>query len=73
VSLTWPLRTQSGLSVRAMPTGCIFSHKGPDAFVEGDAPQTLLTLLAVTNLVEADLLARSGVGKGAFYERGRKM
>jgi len=27
----WPLRT-NGLSFRAMPSGCIFSHKGPVAF-----------------------------------------
>jgi hypothetical protein len=30
-------------------------------------------LLAVTNLVEAGLMARSGVRKGAFCERGRKI
>ncbi|MCL6478737.1 MAG: BREX-1 system adenine-specific DNA-methyltransferase PglX [Peptococcaceae bacterium] len=27
--LTYPLRTTKGLSVRVMPEGCIFSHKGP--------------------------------------------
>ncbi|WP_295444826.1 hypothetical protein [uncultured Thiodictyon sp.] len=46
---TWPLRTQRGLSMRAMPAGCIFSHKGPAAFVDGDDPHTLLALLAVVN------------------------
>lgn len=47
--LTWPRRTQSGLALRAMPAGCIFADKGPAAFVEGDDPDGLLTLLAVTN------------------------
>ena len=47
--LTWPLRTQGGLSLRVLPGGCIFSHKGPTAFVADDQPNTLLALLAVTN------------------------
>lgn len=47
--LTWPRRTQKGLSVRAMPAGCIFADKGPATFVADDDPQALLALLAVTN------------------------
>lgn len=47
--LTWPRRTQAGLSLRAMPSGCIFADKGPAAFVEGDDIADLLTLLAITN------------------------
>jgi hypothetical protein len=47
--LTWPLRTQGGLSLRAMPTGCIFGHKGPAAFVKNDDSEDLLALLAITN------------------------
>lgn len=47
--ITWPLRTQGGLSFRAMPRGCIFGHKGPAAFVTEDAPEPLLALLALTN------------------------
>jgi hypothetical protein len=46
--LTWPLRTQIGFGIRAMPAGCIFGHKGPAAFSEGDAPDRLLALLAIT-------------------------
>jgi len=46
--LTWPLRTQSGFGIRVMSTGCIFGHKGPAAFVEGDSPEQLLALLAIT-------------------------
>jgi hypothetical protein len=47
--LTWPLRTQGGFSIRVMPEGCIFAHKGPSAFVEGDRSEALLTLSAITN------------------------
>jgi hypothetical protein len=46
--MTWPRRTQGGLGIRAMPAGCIFADKGPAAFVEGDAFNDLLALLAVT-------------------------
>jgi hypothetical protein len=46
--LTWPLRT-NGFSMRAMPAGCIFGHKGPAAFVESDYSQALLALAAITN------------------------
>src|SRR5439155_19584337 len=47
--LTWPRRTQSGLSLRAMPAGCVFADKGPAVFVENDASDSLLALLAVVN------------------------
>lgn len=47
--LTWPLRTQSGLSVRVMPSGCVFGHKGPAVFVDGDDSTQLLSLAAVAN------------------------
>jgi hypothetical protein len=46
--LTWPRRT-NGLSLRAMPSGCIFADKGPAAFVENDDSDHLLALAAVTN------------------------
>lgn len=68
--LTWARRTTSGLSLRAMPSGCIFADKGPAAFVAGDSPQALLALLAILNstafgclvslqLAAADAAARS--------------
>ena len=47
--LTWPRRTQGGLSLRALPTGCIFADKGPTAFVENDDPDELLAILAIVN------------------------
>src|SRR5271165_242402 len=46
--LTWPRRTD-GLSLRAMPAGCIFADKGPAAFVEKDSDDDLLALAAITN------------------------
>ncbi len=68
--LTWPRRTSSGLSMRVMPKNCIFADKGPAAFVQDDAPEMLLALLAITNstafkylvglqLAAADAAARS--------------
>lgn len=46
--LTWPLRT-NGLSIRLLPRGCVFGHKGPAAFVEDDHPDALLSLCALVN------------------------
>ncbi len=47
--LTWPLRTQSGLSVRAMSAGSIMGHKGPAVFVAMNDRRDLLALLAISN------------------------
>jgi hypothetical protein len=71
---TWSLRTSLGLSMRAMPAGCIFGHKGPAAFIDGDDPQTLLALLGVVNsapfgaLVELQLAAADAAARS--YEVG---
>lgn len=46
--LTWPSRT-NGLSVRALPRGGIFGHKGPGVFEASDDPTALLALAAITN------------------------
>ena len=46
--LTWPRRT-NGLSLRAMPSGCIFADKGPAIFLENDSPSEMLALCGVTN------------------------
>ena len=46
--LTWPLRT-NGLSFRVMPSGGIFGHKGPAAFVEHDDHSELLALVCLLN------------------------
>ncbi len=47
--LTWTRRTQKGLSLRIMPRGCVFGDKGPVAFVDDDAPTSLLNLLGIMN------------------------
>jgi hypothetical protein len=47
--ITWPLRTQGGLALRAMPGGCIFGSKGPVIFVKNDISKDLLVLLAIAN------------------------
>jgi hypothetical protein len=44
--LTWPRRT-NGLSLRALPAGCIFADKGPSAFVPTDTDNDLLVLVAI--------------------------
>lgn len=45
--LTWPLRTQIGLSVRAVGAGAVFGHKGPMAFLPNQGEG--FTALSVSN------------------------
>lgn len=47
--MTWPLRTQGGLSFRAVGCGAVFGNKGPCFFVPNDEPELLLAYLAVAN------------------------
>jgi hypothetical protein len=47
--LTWPRRTQGGLSVRTLPRGSVFGDKGPVIFAPNNDKRTLWALLAVTN------------------------
>lgn len=47
--LTWPLRTTSGLSMRLMPSNCIFGHKGPSIFIHKNLPDKILSLAAIAN------------------------
>lgn len=64
--LTWPRRTQGGLSMRAMPAGCIFADKGPAAFVSDDAPDNLLALLAIVNSSPFKLLVSLQMAFGSY-------
>lgn len=64
--LTWPRRTQGGLSLRAMPQGCIFADKGPAAFVGKDAPDALLALLALVNSQAFGLLVSLQMAFGSY-------
>jgi hypothetical protein len=71
--LTWALRTKSELSLRAMPAGSIFSHKGPAAFNELDSSAHLLAMLSITSskvfrsLVEFQLAAADARPGGAAH------
>lgn len=71
--LTWSIRTKSRLSMRVMPRGCIFSHKGPGAFVSGDKERDLLCLLAICasdafhELLEVQLAAADARPGGAAH------
>ena len=47
LGLTWPRRTTSGISARALPRGCVFADKGPAAFAPTE--HELLVLLAFMN------------------------
>jgi hypothetical protein len=64
--LTWPRRTQGGLSLRALPRGCIFADKGPAAFVADDAPDDLLALLALVNSHAFGLLVSLQMAFGSY-------
>jgi len=44
--ITWPRRSQRGLSVRVLPAGCVFADKGPVVFGERSE---LLAILALLN------------------------
>lgn len=68
--LTWTRRTSRDVSVRVLPKGCVFSDKGPSAFIEDNDEDALLSLLAIMNsrafsvllsiqLAAADAAARS--------------
>ena len=45
--ITWPSRTISGLGMRILPAGCIFSSKGPAAFADDGHSLKTLALLAI--------------------------
>lgn len=64
--MTWSLRSQIGLGIRAMPSGCIFGHKGPAAFAENDEPDELLALLALVNSSSFALLVSLQVAFGSY-------
>jgi len=64
--LTYPLRSQKGLSIRVMPHGCIFGHKGPAIFVAEDDSEKLLALLAITNSSAFRLLVELQMAFGSY-------
>lgn len=54
--LTWSLRSQRGLSVRALPAGCIFGHKGPGIFAPQRQAQALLGIANAAPFIEFVLM-----------------
>lgn len=71
--ITWSLRTKSRLSMRALPKDCIYSHKGPAAFLECDASEEILALISISSsssfysLVELQLAAADLRAGGAAH------
>ncbi len=72
--LTWPLRTTSGISLRVIPAGCIFGHKGPAVFIDSNDENDLLSALAVTNSAAfsacIELQLAAGEAAARSYEVG---
>jgi len=69
--LTWPRRTTSGISVRALPEGCIVADKGPAIFAKISETWRLLALmnsLAFEELVALQLGAADAAARS--YEVG---
>jgi hypothetical protein len=52
--LSWPLRTQSGLRFRAIPSSSLFGHKGPVIFGSSDE---MATLAVVNSLIFRHLVS----------------
>lgn len=61
--LTWPRRTQGGLSVRVLQAGCVFGDKGPAIFAPDD---DLPVLLALTNSAPFRLLVSLQMTFGSY-------
>lgn len=71
--LTWPRRTKSRLSMRVLPSGCIFADKGPAVFDSHDDEEELLAVLSICasdafyQLVELQLAAADVRAGGAAH------
>jgi Eco57I restriction-modification methylase len=64
--LTWSLRSQKGFSVRPVPAGAIFGHKGPMVFVTLDRADDLDRLMAYLNSGLAAALLEAMVAFGSY-------
>lgn len=62
--LTWPLRTQRGFNLRVMPEGCVFGHKGPAIFPDGEADTWFL--LGIANSAPAEYLLKGLMSFGSW-------
>jgi hypothetical protein len=61
--LTWPRRTTRGLSIRALPAGCVFADKGPSIF---SSTNSLLSLLGLVNSVVFKGLVALQMAAGSY-------
>ena len=64
--ITWSRRTQGGLSLRALPAGCMFADKGPVIFFDSDNTDDLSTLLAIVNSETFELLVSLQMAFGSY-------
>ena len=64
--LTWPLRSQRGLSVRVLPAGSIFGQKGSAAFIPNDSESEAFACLAIINSVPFKALVSMQMAFGAY-------
>lgn len=64
--LTYPPRTQKGLNVRALPSGCVFSHKGPAILSSNGDKLELLALLSIVNSSIFEHLVKLQMAFGSF-------
>src|SRR5690606_34454471 len=62
--LTWPLRTQRGFSLRTLPQGCVFGHKGPAMFPSNE--NALVPLLGIGNSTVYFSLLRAQIAFGSY-------
>ena len=64
--LTWPRRTQAGLSVKVLQEGSIFGDKGPAVFCSNNDNSALLTILAIANSTPFRYLVDAQMAFGSF-------
>lgn len=64
--LTWSRRSQKGLSLRALPAGCIFADKGPAVFVANNDVKTLQAMLGITNSTVFKMLVELQMAFGSY-------
>lgn len=62
--LTWPRRTQRGLNIRYLASGCVFSNKGPVLLPNSE--ESTWYLLALSNSAAADYLLRALMSFGSW-------
>jgi hypothetical protein len=64
--LTWPRRSQRGLSIRVLPGEAIFGDKGPTIFAPGNNKEQLLKILGLTNSSAFFELVRLQMAFGSY-------